>query len=80
VKNKLVRRPRMLLKDVQSSLKDVHSRTFMARARAWASARTGATARFNFGHPLRTRDVDYPQIGEVAVKNKLVRQQRRTNW
>jgi len=52
------------LKDVRSSLKDVHSWTFMAmaraRARAWARARTRATAmaRFNFRHPLRTRDVD----------------------
>jgi len=54
-------------KDVLSSLKDVHSWTFMARARARArakvrtrvraGARATAIARFNFGHLLRTRDV-----------------------
>jgi len=50
------------LKDVRSSFKDVHSRTFIARSRAKARARARvrirvrATARFNFRHPLRTRD------------------------
>jgi len=54
-------------KYVRSSLKDVHSWTFMARARAKARARARtrvkaraiarAMARFNFGHPLSIRDV-----------------------
>jgi len=45
------------LKDVQSFLKDVHSRIFMAWDRARAMATATVTTRFNFGHPLRTRDV-----------------------
>jgi len=49
------------LKDVRCSFKNIHSWTFMAKAKAWAKARatvrTRARARFNFGNPLRSRDV-----------------------